>query len=1158
MSDPNNNNFNGGIAVASNNNNNIISNRSKGHSNVKELKRLFESKKVVVLDKLSSLKSSNKYKNQSSNNNSTVTSPSLPSTTPQVTVGFTTTSSSSTGNLATHTTQSKQQQQQQRQTTTSTSTSTLSSSPPTTTTTTSTISLTTSSDKINDDYVYSESELSARERKYYFYVNEAIRKNVPIVPSLAIRRKSLDITHSPIKGSMVHSSPMSSSSSTLRIPQSSSKGKTPTKPTTLSTSTTSTTTTTTTQLNSDTSWIKLRSEPEKKKIDPTSPRATLLQTKSSYDLKPVGLLDFSSAITSPSISISSTKSKEEPTNTGGNKKAPMMSVAVTQDDSSALLSPRKKKDDHHHHHHSSSSGDKHKDKDKDKNKDKDSERSKYFSWAPLRRMRRSSSSIDTSSPLAGTAPSVVVDSPPLTVPSPQIIQSPPRVDISGGGRSSSSNTLRPKTHRHHLSQSSESESGSSTFPQIVVTTNEDTSSSSKRFVSHSITILKKDLERMSLSSPSSPTGSPSSTPSPEPLKPKKLISVAKTMQRVNSEDILIKTARIEPSTSEPSSPVLSPTKADVSSSAIILPRLEAMLHHTRARSSSVGTLLEAAGKYEVGDIPPLKVHVTSLDECLEQISKPFENSASGRCFVLDLANCSLGDDGVQQIAENCTDPIEIADLSWNDITDVGLQTFADLLLKTQSLFTSLSLQGNQIQPPSLQALFDTISQINEKKNYKGFGLNLKETGIENEGAEFIANYVGANRYPPMIGLNLTCASVTDIGMSHISSALVRNTFLTTLILDENYLGDDGACLLAEGLKFNKSLTHLQMRNTDIGERGTIELCNTCKFSTSIALLDLSLNPWQLSGEIALQSLLNTKQMMSKRQKIVVPRVLWKDEGIGEWEDEEVQQILQHFGTEKLVDFLINGLSLSPLIQQDKLFEHFKLDTTHLSKIFQHIVSVDPKLPDNSSHCLKLLVELLPTHLNNHIFLTSFINHLPSLVSIIDRAFKRVDMFFLKLLEFFNLLIRSENIQCFEKLNECSIFAMCLDLLFDFPTNNILHQTVLNLFISTTKCSNFSTFEQNIFKVDYLSKLITFLTLEYDNIPGNRRPNFGHLLEISNLLSKSSTKHPFLTTREWKVYKRDVLDKEMQLQESFLCGFVPDKNLKLDKSLLDKFEKEFKK
>ncbi|EGC36358.1 hypothetical protein DICPUDRAFT_97605 [Dictyostelium purpureum] len=1218
--------------------------------------------------------------------------------------------------------------------------------PPTTTVhKTNTPSTANSNPNLNLDNIISQAD-----RKYYFYVNEAIRKNQPIVPSLAIRRKSIDLTHSPIKGSLYATKYQHSYSPSTRTIQLT-KNNVNRNSASLKEGTTTTAVAPASSIpsnssihsslgtedvdNNDSTWIK----PNKARDDDyftdrnVSP-SRLPVSRSTFDLKfnrngvtkeePTNIKfnsltvaqdqkfnhDNSQQSSSSSSSTHQKPPKESktfkfPFSKGKEKSSSFVFVPPTEQQQQESQEPqpntaeaialslskkdRKKLQD---------------DKEREKQKQntaliEEDKPTRLFPWVTLRRIKRSNTA--DISPIKQPQVAIVKAKIDIThessvkpqlstvqVVSKAVLSQQPQVATTEKQQAVLSNDVTISIQQEQKEQKQKNEKDSlelqkklnrlSIKQQLLEPVNHNGSSEQRqqeiaqvaeqieeiqqkieqiqheeikqkhqqqlqqqdalnkpKFISLSTTILKRDLQsRASSSSPVSPSTSPHSSflsgEGSSPPSPKKFVSVAKpTKTKIMSsisddsgeqsptlstdssisngsdnggEQSPNQLSALHPTMSAPSSPTLSPTNkealimmekhkinysddgfllnpnppsisnSDLADGIISKPinnRLEQLLTSHRNRSASVGSILEQMSKFEIDDIPPLKVHCSSLEECLETFEKP--DPQHGRCYVLDLGNCSLGDEGLTTLSDNFPGNLEIADLSWNDIGcegSDGFDNFCSMLRRSKNLIQSLSLMGNQLNPQMIELLLESIEIRNieqlktkqVKKGYKGFGLNLKETGIENEGAEHIAQYIGANKTPSIIGLDLTSSSVTDVAMSEFSVSLSKTQFLTTLILDENYLGDDGAILLADGLKFNKSLTHLQLRNTDIGENGTTELCNACKFNSVLTLLDVSLNPWQLGGEISLQSLNIFKQQLFINSNGPKVKIVWKDDGMESClEIEEILDIVQYFGTDKIIDIMMMGINFSPLVENEKLYEYLQLEGKHIDKIFKRIIS--PKV-DNANHLnsLKLLVSLLPIHLReNETFLTSFLDNLSSLFLLLDRSTsnKKIDFLLLDLLDFFTLLIKSDHRPSYEKINENNLFTKCLELFFNFPNHSILHYNILNLITETTQSTYLNFYEETTFTNDFFIKLISFVTDENDKQPGLRKANYAHSLEISNLLDSRSNS-PYLNTDEWCQFKLNILQRELHLQQSFLCGFIPDKNQKIDQALLSKFEKEFKK
>ncbi len=72
----------------------------------------------------------------------------------------------------------------------------------------------------------------------------------------------------------------------------------------------------------------------------------------------------------------------------------------------------------------------------------------------------------------------------------------------------------------------------------------------------------------------------------------------------------------------------------------------------------------------------------------------------------------------------------------------------------------------------------------------------------------------------------------------IAEALKINKSVTSVQIENNNIGDEGAIALAESLKVNKSVTNICLWNNDIGEEGAKALVEALKINTSITEIDL--------------------------------------------------------------------------------------------------------------------------------------------------------------------------------------------------------------------------------------------------------------------------------------------------------------------------------
>jgi Ran GTPase-activating protein (RanGAP) involved in mRNA processing and transport len=153
---------------------------------------------------------------------------------------------------------------------------------------------------------------------------------------------------------------------------------------------------------------------------------------------------------------------------------------------------------------------------------------------------------------------------------------------------------------------------------------------------------------------------------------------------------------------------------------------------------------------------------------------------------LDLRGCKLDDQGIPLLANAlairnvCLVKI---DLSWNEITSVGVRALVDDNEETVKTLTNLCLEGNP------------------------FG---------SEGATILADALGRNVMPSLKRLNICSCGIEDDGFVALVSALEQQTSLQILNLKSNRFGDRAFMALAESLPNIKGLQEIGLTANAIG------------------------------------------------------------------------------------------------------------------------------------------------------------------------------------------------------------------------------------------------------------------------------------------------------------------------------------------------------
>ncbi|KAI8597484.1 hypothetical protein EDD21DRAFT_407566 [Dissophora ornata] len=139
-------------------------------------------------------------------------------------------------------------------------------------------------------------------------------------------------------------------------------------------------------------------------------------------------------------------------------------------------------------------------------------------------------------------------------------------------------------------------------------------------------------------------------------------------------------------------------------------------------------------------------------------------------------------------------------------------------------------------------------------------LNLQHNSIGNEGALALSEALKTNI--TLITLNLWRNSIEKEGALALSEALKTNTTLTTLNLWSNSIKKEGALALSEALKTNTTLTTLDLQYNSIGKEGALALSEALKTNTTLTTLYLGSNWIVKEGALALSEALKTNTILT--------------------------------------------------------------------------------------------------------------------------------------------------------------------------------------------------------------------------------------------------------------------------------------------------------
>jgi hypothetical protein len=139
-------------------------------------------------------------------------------------------------------------------------------------------------------------------------------------------------------------------------------------------------------------------------------------------------------------------------------------------------------------------------------------------------------------------------------------------------------------------------------------------------------------------------------------------------------------------------------------------------------------------------------------------------------------------------------------------------------------------------------------------------LDLQFNSIGNEGAKAIAEALKVTAVVTTLRLNSNI--IGDEGAIAIAEALKVNAVLTTLRLDANKIGAEGAKAIEEALKVNAVLTELWFGHNQIGDEGAKAIAEALKLGTAVmTTLSLAKNMIGDDGAMAIAEALKANAVL---------------------------------------------------------------------------------------------------------------------------------------------------------------------------------------------------------------------------------------------------------------------------------------------------------
>ncbi|KAL0238200.1 hypothetical protein GEMRC1_012673 [Eukaryota sp. GEM-RC1] len=118
-------------------------------------------------------------------------------------------------------------------------------------------------------------------------------------------------------------------------------------------------------------------------------------------------------------------------------------------------------------------------------------------------------------------------------------------------------------------------------------------------------------------------------------------------------------------------------------------------------------------------------------------------------------------------------------------------------------------------------------------------LGTMDDHVGNEGAVALAEALKVNS--TVTHVDLGCNSIGVEGTIALAEALKVNSTVTIIHLHDNAIGSEGAIALAEALKINSTITLINLRGNTIGAAAAFRLAEALKFKSNAITVTLSGN-----------------------------------------------------------------------------------------------------------------------------------------------------------------------------------------------------------------------------------------------------------------------------------------------------------------------------
>ncbi len=267
------------------------------------------------------------------------------------------------------------------------------------------------------------------------------------------------------------------------------------------------------------------------------------------------------------------------------------------------------------------------------------------------------------------------------------------------------------------------------------------------------------------------------------------------------------------------------------------------------------------------------VRFVMSDDILSNILPFFENVRASRLEILELVGNEISSTGISKLCKALDSQhfVELTslNLSGNPIRDEGAIVLFNTLIKGPRKLTVLRLEDCLLTGRCVPALVATL----QDEHCKLVELSLGYNNIGDEGVHLLVDDALTKELCKLTDLNLGNCSLTIQCISRLYQALQdERCKLNVLSLDNNDIGDEGACVLFEDALTNENckLTELNLFQCSLTDKCIPTLCKTLQDGRcGLKTLSLSHDEFTDNGSKMLRDVENSNVCKARGLRIRV-------------------------------------------------------------------------------------------------------------------------------------------------------------------------------------------------------------------------------------------------------------------------------------------------